>query len=56
MPGCIADFLQRLRKIGAHRATPEAQPLPAGALRKVLRATDAPFTVSYDVIYGFVTR
>lgn len=50
------DFLQRLRKIGAHRAAPEAQPLAAGALRKVLRATDAPFTVSYDVIYGFITR
>ena len=50
------DFLQRLRQIGAHRAVPEAEPLPAGALRKVLRATDAPFTVSYDVIYGFITR
>ena len=50
------DFLQRLRKIGAHRAVPEAEPLPAGALRKVLRATDAPFTVSYDVIYGFISR
>ena len=50
------DFLRRLRKIGAHRAVPEADPLPAGALRKVLRATDAPFTVSYDVIYGFISR
>lgn len=50
------DFLQRLREIGAHRAVPEAEPLPAGALRKVLRATDAPFTVSYDVIYGFISR
>ena len=50
------DFLQRLRQLGAHRAVPEADPLPAGALRKVLRATDAPFTVSYDVIYGFISR
>ncbi|MBX7197912.1 MAG: methyltransferase domain-containing protein [Rhodospirillaceae bacterium] len=50
------EFLRRLRKIGAHRAVPEADPLPAGALRKVLRATDAPFTVSYDVIYGFINR
>lgn len=50
------DFLRRLRDIGAHRAVPEADPLPAGALRRVLRATDAPFTVSYDVIYGFISR
>lgn len=50
------DFLRRLKEIGAHRAVPEADPLPAGALRKVLRATDAPFTVSYDVIYGFISR
>ncbi len=50
------DFLQRLREIGAHRAVPEAEPLAPGALRKVLRATDAPFTVSYDVIYGFISR
>ena len=50
------DFLLRLREIGAHRAAPDAAPLAAGALRKVLRATDAPFTVSYDVIYGFIAR
>ena len=50
------DFLQRLREIGAHRAAPEAVPLSAGALRKVLRATNAPFTVSYNVIYGFISR
>ncbi len=50
------DFLQRLREIGAHRAVPEAEPVSAGALRRVLRATDGPFTVSYDVIYGFISR
>jgi malonyl-ACP O-methyltransferase BioC len=50
------DFLRRLRKIGAHRAVPDAQPVSAGALRRVLRATDGPFTVSYDVIYGFINR
>ena len=50
------DFLQQLREIGAHRAVPEAHPLSAGALRRVLRATDQPFTVSYDVIYGFIGR
>ena len=50
------DFLQRLRQIGAHRAVPEAQPVSAGALRRVLRATEGPFTVSYDVIYGFISR
>jgi malonyl-CoA O-methyltransferase len=49
-------FLQRLRQLGAHRAVPEAQPLSAGALRRVLRATAGPFTVTYDVIYGILSR
>jgi malonyl-ACP O-methyltransferase BioC len=50
------DFLGRLREIGAHRAVPEAQPVSAGALRRVLRATNGPLTITYDVVYGFISR
>ena len=49
-PGCHSGA------IGAHRAVPEARPLSAGALRRVLRAGSGGLDVSYQVITGILRR
>jgi malonyl-CoA O-methyltransferase len=53
-PGSGMAFLRGLRAIGATAATVEhRQPLPAGALRRVLQTFDAQgASVSYQVAYG----
>lgn len=49
------DFVRRLRAIGADTPRPEARPLSAGQMRKVLRELAnraGPFEVTYEVLYA----
>ncbi|GAB3124778.1 methyltransferase [Novispirillum itersonii] len=49
-PG-VGDFLHHLRGTGARTAAPGHPPLPAGQLRRVLRALHGrPFLTAYDVL------
>lgn len=50
-----ADFLKKLKKIGASTARKGHRPIPASAMKQILKATENGFTVSYHVLYGVLT-
>jgi len=51
-------FLQDLKRIGARLPVPGHRPLPAGALRRVLRAFERPegVTLTWHIAYGLFRR
>lgn len=50
-----ADFLRRLKKIGASTARRGHRPIPTSAMKQILKATEGGFTVSYHILYGMLT-
>ena len=50
-----ADFLKKLKKIGASTARKGHRPIPASAMKQILKVTENGFTVSYHVLYGMLT-
>lgn len=50
-----SDFLKKLKKIGASTARKGHRPIPASAMKQILKATENGFTVSYHVLYGTLT-
>lgn len=50
-----ALFLKSLKKIGAATARPGHKPISPSAMKKILKASEAGFTVSYHILYGTLT-
>lgn len=50
-----ADFLKKLKKIGASTARAGHRPIPASTMKQILKATEDGFTISYHVLYGMLT-
>lgn len=51
-------FLKDLKRLGAHLPTPDHRPVPAGTLRRILRAFDRPegIAITYHVAFGVFRR